>query len=74
MVAEKPYHVCGVEVMRCLTDGHLMTESLAKEGFCAGHRLAQPAYPTLSELVLLKFGIYARAKSTYWRFLKWLSK
>lgn len=42
-----------VELYRCQSDRRLSTLKMLNKGFCAGHRLNQPAYPTLLELILL---------------------
>lgn len=70
------YKRCGVEVFRCLTDGKLLTEVLCQEGWCLGHRLGQPAFPSLSELMILRLGerVYNRVMSAWWRLLLWLSR
>ena len=70
------YRVRGIEVFRCLTDGRLMTESLCRRGWCAGHRLAQPAYPSARELLTLLAGekCYNAVMSSWWRLLAWLSR
>ena len=71
---DKKYAVAGVEVMRCMADGRLMTEWLCRTGLCAGHKLAQPAYPSLLDLLLLRLRVYEVVKFNYWRLLAWLSR
>lgn len=68
------YKVCGVELMRCRSDGRLMTDYLCSIGLCAGHYLIQPARPSLFELLLLKAGIYNQVKLRWWGFMEWLSR
>ena len=60
--------------MRCQTDGRLMTDELCRMGYCLGHRLHQPAAPTLIEFLLLRLGIYTKFKSIAWRLLECLSR
>ena len=73
---DKKYAVAGIEVYRCLSDGRLMTNALCARGFCGGHRLAQPAYPSLGDLLLLRCGerVYDGVKSAWWGVLAWLSR
>ena len=46
-----------IELYRCETDHLLLTDHLMALGHCAGHRIRQPATPTLFELALIYFGI-----------------
>lgn len=71
---DKKYMVCGVEICRCQIDGRLQTMDMLKSGFCAGHRLAQPAFPTLLELLLLKLGLYETMMPRYWGTIAWIAR
>lgn len=62
------------ELYRCKSDRRLLTEDLAKLGFCAGHYIAQPAYPGFLELTLLKLGVYEKLAALYWGIICRLSR
>lgn len=54
MLLPKPVSVYrGIEVYRCLADGLLMTDAIARTGIHGGHRCAQPVYLTLKEKILI---------------------
>lgn len=43
-----------------------MTYPLFQQGFCAGHRVRTPAFPSIGQAVLLRLGLYE-----VWFRLKW---
>jgi len=42
-----------IELYRCENDRRLLSDAMLSEGLCAGHRLRQPAAPTVFELLLV---------------------
>lgn len=46
-----------LELYRCMTDRRLMTWNMLHKGYCAGHKLCQPAFPTIFELFLIWTGL-----------------
>ena len=46
-----------LELYRCQSDRRLLTLGMMQTGLCAGHRITQPAYPTMTELALIWLGL-----------------
>lgn len=46
-----------IELYRCESDLILLTDRLLSAGHCAGHKIRQPATPTIFELILIYLGI-----------------
>lgn len=46
-----------IELYRCHVDRRLLTLGMMRTGLCAGHRIGQPAYPTVTEILFLWLGI-----------------
>lgn len=46
-----------LELYRCQSDQRLLTLGMMRVGFCAGHRITQPASPSLFELLLIWIGL-----------------
>ena len=42
-----------LELYRCQVDRRLLTLAMMQTGLCAGHKIGQPAYPSLFELLLI---------------------
>ena len=46
-----------LELYRCNVDRRLLTMAMMNAGICGGHRIGQPAYPTISEFILIWTGL-----------------